>query len=100
MMARLVALVAAAVMVGVAAVPAAPAAKIRSCGQVKLSNGELAFSVVLSVRGVACSRAQRVAESSLFGQGAAPIGGWRCPKSSSDSGRCQKRSARIYWARA
>jgi len=99
-MARLVALLAAVVLVGVAAAPPAQAAKIRSCGQVKLSNAELAFRVVLSVRGVACSRAKRIAERSLFGQGAAPIGGWRCPKSGSDSGRCQKSSARIYWTQA
>jgi len=74
------------------------AAPIRSCGQVKLTNTELAFRVVMSVKNVSCSKARRVAESALFGQGSRPIGGWRCSTASSQLGRCVKGASRIYWA--
>ena len=72
---------------------------LRNCGRVVLSNPYNKIPVFMRVRGVKCKRAETIVESSLFGQGARPIGGWICPITSSVIGRCDKgRRVIVYWS--
>jgi hypothetical protein len=79
----------------------AEAATSHSCGRVIFGSadgpaGE--WVVHMRVRGVSCKLANRVAQGSLFGQGAAPPFGWHCHTTGSGSGRCTKGVKRLAYA--
>lgn len=79
----------------------AHAATSHSCGRVIFGSadgpaGE--WVVHMQVRGVSCERANRVAQGSLFGQGAAPPFGWHCRYTDSARGRCTKGVQRLAYA--
>jgi hypothetical protein len=72
----------------------------RGCGKMTMGTPQGPagqWKVYMHVRGVTCRRAMRIAESSLFGQGAPPIGGWSCT-TDSGRGRCTKGARRLAYA--
>lgn len=93
-----VALAGSTLTVALAAPPSADAGGVRFCGHVLFDYPATSFRVYMRVRDVTCRRAKKVVASSVFGQGAPPIDGWRCPTTSSESGRCLKGTARIVYA--